>query len=90
MHSGTTAILYDNLATGTGAHDEPLIVVISTKSPDPNHIMSELVRYGESVRDGEIEDPAFLPIIYAADDKADPWDEETWHAAILRSAISGR
>lgn len=73
--------LYDNLATGTGAHDEPLLVVISTKSHDPNAVMSELVRYGEQVRDGEIEDPAFLPIIYAAGEKADPWDEATWHAS---------
>ena len=72
--------LYDNLVTGTGAHDEPLLIVISTKSHDPNHVMSELVRYGEQVRDGEIEDSSFLPIIYAADEDADPWDEATWHA----------
>jgi len=72
--------LYDNLSTGTGAHDEPLIVVISTKSPSAHHVMSELVRYGEQVRDGEIEDEAFLPVIYAADEKADPWSEETWRA----------
>ncbi|MGZ8368122.1 MAG: terminase TerL endonuclease subunit, partial [Rhodoplanes sp.] len=72
--------LYDNLITGTGARAEPLFVVISTKNHDPNHVMSELVRYGERVRDGEIADPAFLPIIYAADDDADPWDEATWRA----------
>lgn len=72
--------LYDNLATGTGARAEPLIVVISTKSPDPNHVMSELVRYGEQVRDGEIPDSTFHAVIYAADEKADPWSEETWHA----------
>jgi phage terminase large subunit-like protein len=72
--------LYDNLATGTGAHDEPLMVVISTMSPDPNHVMSELVQYGERVRDGDIVDPAFHPVIYAAGQDADPWSEETWFA----------
>lgn len=72
--------LYDALVTGTGARDEPLIVVISTKSPDPNHVLSELVRYGEQVREGEINDPSFLPILYAAGEKDDPWSEETWRA----------
>jgi phage terminase large subunit-like protein len=72
--------LYDALTTGGAARAEPLFVVISTKSPDPNHVMSELVKYGERVRDGEISDPAFLPVIYAAPDDADPWDEATWRA----------
>ncbi|MPZ36769.1 MAG: terminase large subunit [Rhizobiales bacterium] len=73
--------LYDNLITGTGAHDEPLLVAISTMSHNPDHVMSELVRYGQRVNAGEIEDPAFHATIYAADEKADPWSEETWHAA---------
>lgn len=72
--------LYDNLVTGTGARAEPLIVVISTKSHDPNHVMSELVKYGERVRDGEIDDESFLPVIFAAADDADPWSEDTWRA----------
>ena len=70
--------LYDNLVTGTGARSEPLVVVISTKAADPNHVMSELVGYGEKVLSGVIEDPTFLPVIYAADMDADPWDEATW------------
>lgn len=70
--------LFDNLSTGGGARVEPLIVVISTKSPDPNHVMSELVRYGEQIRDGDIADPSFHATIYAAGAKDDPWSEETW------------
>jgi phage terminase large subunit-like protein len=72
--------LYDNLVTGTGARAEPLVVVISTKAADTNHVMSELVAYGERVRDGVIEDAAFLPVIFGAPDDADPWDEATWFA----------
>jgi phage terminase large subunit-like protein len=72
--------LYESLVTGSGAHAEPLLVVISTMSPDSNHVMSELVRYGEQVNAGAIADPTFHATIYAADDKADPWSEETWHA----------
>lgn len=72
--------LYDNLVTGTGAHAEPLVVVISTQSADPNHVMSELTEYGRRVLEGTIEDSTFLPVIYAAPEDADPWDEATWHA----------
>ncbi|MGX1495173.1 phage terminase large subunit-like protein [Labrenzia sp. MBR-25] len=72
--------LYDNLITGTGARAEPLMIVISTQTAVQSHVMSELVRYGKKVRDEEIEDPAFLPVIYAADDQDDPWSEDTWFA----------
>ena len=70
--------LYDNLVTSTGARAEPLMVVISTQSSDPHHIMSELVDYGCQVRDGIIKDPTFCPVIYSAPTEADPWDEATW------------
>jgi phage terminase large subunit-like protein len=72
--------LDEALLTGSGAHTEPLMAVISTMSPDPNHVMSELVRYGEQVRDGDIEDPTFLPVIYAAPKDADWTDEKVCRA----------
>jgi phage terminase large subunit-like protein len=72
--------LYDVLMTSTGAREEPLAIVISTQSGDPNHIMSELVDYGLQVRDGIVEDESFYPCIYTAPEEADPWDEATWFA----------
>lgn len=72
--------LYDNLTTGTGGRAEPLVIVISTQSADPLHVMSELVDYGRQVMDGTIDDRAFHATIYAAPDDADPWDEATWYA----------
>lgn len=73
--------LYDNLTTGTGARKEPLMVVISTQSADPNHILSELVDYALKIQDGTLPpDPAFYGCVYAAPDDADPWDEKTWFA----------
>ena len=70
--------LYDNLTTATGARKEPLTVVISTQSSDPNHIMSELSHYARQVRDGVIEDATFLPIVYEAAQDADAWSERVW------------
>jgi len=73
--------LYDGLTTGTGARKEPLQIVISTQSADPNHIMSELVDYAVKIDEGTLPpDPAFYGCIYAAPDDADPWDEGVWHA----------
>lgn len=72
--------LFDVLTTSTAARAEPLTIVISTQSPDPHHVMSELTDYGRQVLDGVLEDPAFQATVYAAPDDADPWDEATWYA----------
>lgn len=72
--------LYDALTTGGAARAEPLFVTISTQSHDKNSVMSELVQYGRRVLSGAIEDKTFLPVIFAADDDADPWSEDTWRA----------
>lgn len=74
--------LWDVLTTSTGARKEPLAIVISTKSSDPNHIMSELVDYGRKVRDGVIIDPTFAPFIHEVPmDCPDIWNEDVWYQA---------
>jgi len=73
--------LYDNLVTGTGAREEPLVVVISTMSSDPHHVMTELVNYGQQILDGILEDPSFAPFIFTTPADADIWDEENWYLA---------
>lgn len=70
--------LYDVLLTSMGGRKEPLFITISTQSPDPHSIMSELVDYGLQVRDGVISDPTFHASVFTAPDDADPWDEKTW------------
>ena len=72
--------LFDVLTTSTAARAEPLTVVISTQSNDPNHIMSELVDYGRQVQDGIADDPTFHAVIYEAPEESDVWDEEVWSA----------
>jgi phage terminase large subunit-like protein len=68
--------LLDALRTGMGAHDEPLLIAISTRSPDPENPLEELLRYGE-----EADDPTFRAYSWSAPLDADPWAEETWAAA---------
>lgn len=68
--------LYDTLNTAFGARDEPLFVVISTQSRDPQHILSELIDRGLSGND-----QSAVCHLYAVPDDADPWDESLWHLA---------
>ena len=68
--------LLDALRTGQGAHAEPLLLCISTRSPDPDNPLEELIRYGE-----EVEDPQFRTFMWSAPLDADPWAETTLAAA---------
>jgi phage terminase large subunit-like protein len=72
--------LFDVLNTSGGGRREPLGVVISTQSPDPHSIMSELTDYGERILAGADTDPTFHPVLYSAPMDADPWSEDTWRA----------
>ena len=71
--------LFDNLETSVGAREEPLMIVISTRSADPTSVMTELTDYAEKILDGTIEDRHFDATIFAAPDDADIWDEAVWH-----------
>jgi phage terminase large subunit-like protein len=73
--------LLDALRTGSGAHDEPLGLVISTRSPDTNSPLEELISYGLKVAAGEIVDPTYRLYLYSAPIDADPWSPDTWRLA---------
>ncbi|WP_246229664.1 terminase large subunit [Bradyrhizobium cytisi] len=68
--------LYDVLDTSFGARDEPLFIVISTQSNDPEHIMSKLIDDGISGID-----PAIVCNLYAADEDCELGDEAQWKKA---------
>ena len=81
LHAAPNRALYDVLTTSTGARDQPVVVVITTAGWDRQSICWELHEYAIKVRDGIIDDPSFLSVIYSADPDADWRDEEVWHAA---------
>lgn len=61
--------------------EEPLTVVISTAGEGQGGLAWDLWDYSQKVAAGEVEDPTFAPIIFAADPKADWRNETAWHAA---------
>jgi phage terminase large subunit-like protein len=73
--------LFDAFDSALGARENPLIVVISTQAKDDAHFFSEMIDYGQRVKDGEIDDPSFHLTMFAAGPNDDPWSPETWAKA---------
>jgi phage terminase large subunit-like protein len=70
--------LYDVLDTSMGAREEPLMIVISTQSNDPQHLISQLIDDG--LNSG---DPSIVCHLYEVPDEegVDIFDEKNWYLA---------
>ena len=73
--------LYDVFDTSFGARSEPLFVVISTQSNDPEHVLSKLIDDGLAKLD-----PTIVCHLYAADEECLLDDETQWKKRTRRSA----
>ena len=88
LHAQTNRELVDVLETSTGARSQPIKGSITTSDFDRESICNEKYDYACKVRDGIIDDPAFLPVIYGAS-KDDDWtDEKTWRKANPNLGVS--
>ena len=67
LHAQPNRDLVDVLITSTGARRQPLIVFLTTAGYNTETVCGEWHEYAIGVRDGTIEDPTFLPVIYAAE-----------------------
>lgn len=81
LHAWPDRELWDVLNTSTGARRQPLTVVTTTAGFDRHSICYEIWDYAVKVRDGIIEDAAFLPVIFAADPDDDWKSPATWRKA---------
>lgn len=81
LHTAPDRELFDVLRSSVGARDQPLFLAITTAGHDVNSICFEVHEYALKVRSGEIDDPTFLPVIYAADRDDDWTDPATWAKA---------
>jgi len=82
LHAQPNRELYDVLHTSIGARRQPLEFMITTAGVyDTTSICWEIHDYAEKVREGVIEDPAFLGVIFGADKDADWQDPAVWAKA---------
>lgn len=69
---GPRSQLYEALETGSGAHDEPLSIIISTQAPTDADLLSVLIDDALTAAD-----PQVKVSLYTADPDADPFEEDT-------------
>jgi len=81
LHAQPSRHLWDVLTTSGGTRTQPLTFAITTAGYDRTSICYELHDYARKVLNGVIEDPTFLPVIYAAEESDDWTDEAVWHKA---------
>jgi phage terminase large subunit-like protein len=81
LHAQPNRELWDVLSTSMGSRRQPLLIVLTTAGYDRHSIAWEVHTYASKVRDGIIDDPSFLPVIYAADETDDWKDPDVWRKA---------
>lgn len=82
--------LIDVLESGMGARAEPLVLYVTTAGMDRVGPCYEEWQRALRIQEGTLDDPTFLPCIYAAPDDADPFDEETWKIASPNYGVTVR
>ena len=81
VHAMPNRNLIDVLTTSQGARTQPLTIYITTSDYDRESICNEKYDYACKVRDGIIDDPYFLPIIYEASPQDDWRSPDVWRKA---------
>lgn len=82
LHVHKSRDLVDAITTGTGARDQPMVVMITTADDaQEGSIYDEVHGVTEKVAEHVMNDPAHYGVIWAAADSDDPFAEETWRKA---------
>jgi len=90
LHEQPDSALHDVLHTGMASKNraQPLFISLTTADYDRDSICNEKYEYACKVRDGQINDVTFLPVIYEALDTDDWTDEKTWAKANPNLGVS--
>lgn len=82
IHVHKSRDLVDAIETGTGARDQPLIVFLTTADEgEEGTIYDEKHSYTRKVAQRIVTDRTHFGVIWAADEKDDPFAEATWRKA---------
>lgn len=88
LHEWPDGEVHDVVHKGTGARRQPLEVLITTAGEPGVGYGWELHEYAEQILKGEIEDPTFYAVIYAADASDDWTNPKTWAKANPNLGVS--
>lgn len=79
IHAWKKRDLWDVIRTGLVKVPNSLSIVITTAGRGQNNIAFEVIDYARKVARGEVDDPAWLPILYELPVEEDWKDEANWH-----------
>lgn len=88
LHAWDGREFHDVMHTSTGARSQPLELYITTAGYDRNSVCYEKYLYATNVRDNQIEDETFLPVIYEATEDDDWTDPAVWAKANPNLGVS--
>lgn len=78
VHTQPNRDLYDVFKTSVVNREQPLVIGITTAGHDRDSICYELWSYARQIRDGLVQDPHFLPVLYEAEESDDWTDPKVW------------
>lgn len=81
LHAWLKRDLWDVLRTGLAKTPGSLSVVITTAGRGQENVAFEVIDYARKVARGEIDNPAWLPVLFETPADADWRDEAVWYAA---------
>lgn len=73
--------LWEALRSGAAKVDDSLTVIATTAGRGAETLAAEQFAYARAVALGQIDNPAYLPILFAAEPDDDWQDEKVWHKA---------
>lgn len=89
LHAQKTPELTEVLMTSQGKRRQPLMIHLTTSDYErEGSICNSKHDYASKVRDGIIDDPAFLPVIYEATREEDWTDPKVWATANPNLGVS--
>lgn len=88
LHVQKTRDLVDTLTSGAGNREQPIIVSITTAGFDRASICYEKYQYACKIRDGVLQNPSCLPVIYEATANDNWTAESTWRKSNPNIGVS--
>lgn len=88
LHTQPNRELVDALETSTAARRQPLMLYLTTADFARESICNETYQYAYRVRDGQVDDPEFLPVIYEASPGDDWRSPQIWAKANPNLGVS--
>ncbi len=81
IHAWKGRDLWEALKSGNAKTDDTLTVIATTAGRGAENLAAEQYDYARKVAAGEIDNPEFLPVLFAADSDDDWQSVDTWHKA---------